>query len=244
MTRPIVYTCITNGYDRLADVDPSWDCDFVLFHDGSVQVPRGWTGRLLEVNGLQGIDLNRYAKMLPHRLAFGSDRSLYVDGNIEFRSDPRAAIDAVLAEAAFAGLDHPERDCAFVEMRHALRIGFMPAIPAWRMARTFRKWRLPRRAGLFEANVLYRRHDDPSVIAVCETWWKLWQQGLRRDQPLLMAANWRAGSLIRSLGPTPVHDPDSTTLRLRKHMKKRDYRARVARRILAELCLFRAWLPR
>lgn len=244
MTRPTVYTCITGSYDELAPVDPQWDCDFIAFHDGTIEVPTGWTGRVLEVPGVGGIDLNRYAKMLPHHLDLPSDRSLYVDGNIVFKTDPRAGIDRLLEEHDFAARVHPERDCIYAEMRHAIRIGFMSPLPAWRMRRQFRRWGVPLKAGLFEANLLYRRHNDATVRALDESWWTLWQRGLRRDQPLLVAAAWRNSVPIFAIRDNDVHDASNPEMGIVKHSRPRDLRLRLRRRLLAELCVFRAWLPR
>jgi hypothetical protein len=242
--RPVIYTCITRGYDELAPVDPDWDCDFIAFHDGTIEVPEGWTGRHLRSEGLAGVDLNRFAKMLPHRLDLPSERSLYVDGNILFKVDPRPEIDRLLQGSLIAARVHPERDCLYSEMRHALEIGFMSPLAAWRLCRQFRSWGVPQKAGLFEANLLYRQHEHPAVRALDEAWWSLWRQGLRRDQPLLVAASWQAGLSVTPITTNDVHDPNNPMMGIIKHRKPRDFPARLRYRALAELCLFRAWLPR
>ena len=112
---PVVYTCVTGGYDHVPAVSPEWACQFVLFHDGTVEIPAGWKGQRLRVEGIQGVDLNRYAKMLPHRLGLDADVSLYVDGNVFFRRDPARKIRTVLSESRFAAYAHPARDCAYAE---------------------------------------------------------------------------------------------------------------------------------
>jgi hypothetical protein len=239
---PVVYTCVTNGYDRVAAVPGDWGCRFVMFHDGSVEVPSGWEGRLLQVAGVTGIHLNRYAKMLPHRLALPGAQSLYIDGNVLLARDPGEKIADVLAQHAFAAYAHPDRDCAYEELREALRLGFVWPAAAWRYARQFRRAGLPRHAGLIEANVLFRRHGDAAVVKLGETWWRYWQGGLGRDQSLLTAAMHAVGLKAAILGHDLRTDSEGV-LSVAPHAKQRTRGGRLGQRVSAELMLYRAWLP-
>ena len=133
MTKSAVcYTCVTNGYDAVEPVSPGWSTHFIMFHDNSVQVPEGWHGVNLSVPGVSGIDLNRYAKMLPHRMGLPASRSLYVDGNIFFRADPAQRIHDALANHPFAAMAHPAQDCAYSDIERTLKLGFVWPRPARR----------------------------------------------------------------------------------------------------------------
>jgi hypothetical protein len=242
--RPVVYTCVAAAYDAVAPVASEWGCDFILFHDGSVSVPSGWQGRRLDVTGLAGADLNRYAKMMPHRLSLPSRDSMYVDGNVIFKQDPSPFIRSTLTHTAMAAYPHPSRDCAYAEIRETLRLGFIGPGPAWETARKLRRLGLPRRMGLFEACVLLRRHDDSQVTALGDAWWQLWQDGLGRDQPLLTAAIWRSGAIVHAIGVNDMRDDTSPYLVVGRHAKVRPRLSRIPNRIAAELALFRTWLPR
>jgi len=242
MTVSVVYTCVARGYDRVAPVRPEWSCRFVMFHDGTVEVPAGWEGRKLMVDGVHGIHLNRYAKMLPHRLKLETSQSLYVDGNIVLNRDPGPKITSLLSKSAFAAYAHPSRDCAYDELREALRLGFIWPLGAWHHARLFRRTGLPRRAGLIEANVLFRRHNDPAIERLGEAWWRLWQEGLGRDQPLLAAALQSQGMTAHIVGKNMRADPDGA-LSVVQHARLRTRAERLPRRLAAELMLFRKWLP-
>lgn len=237
---PVVYSCVTDGYDAVAPA-PASRCAFILFHDGSVEVPAGWKGVTLAVANLRGIHLNRYAKMMPHRLGLPSSRSLYVDGNIVFKHDPCKTIVDALEHNRFAAFGHPARDCAYVELREALRLGFIGPLKAWSHRRLFNRIGLPRRAGLIEANVLMRRHDDEGTRRLDEAWWSLWQRGLLRDQPLLMAAAQQCGVHPQSLGPTPIRAGTHPVFGIAPHRTKRTRQARIPNRLAAELSLFRLW---
>lgn len=238
---PVCYTCVTKGYDKVAPVSGDWRTRFILFHDGSVGVPDGWEGVPLTVPGVSGIDLNRYVKMLPHRLDLPSDRSMYVDGNIFFRQDPADRIDEVLAQHRFAAMAHPHQDCAYVDIARTLRLGFVWPLPARRAIRHLRDSGVPANAGLFECNILFRRHDDAEVIALCEAWWQGWQMGYRRDQALIIAAAFRTGMMPVSLGRNDVHDPDNPLMGLTKHSTARPRSERLPRRLASEALLYRYW---
>jgi hypothetical protein len=236
----VVYSCVTGGYDVVAAA-PTSRYRHLLFHDGTVRVPENWHGIRLEVPGVTGIHLNRWAKMLPHRLGLDAERSLYIDGNIVLRRDPADTIDDVLAGAAFAGFSHPQRDCAYVELREAMRLGFVHPMRAFVHRNRFRRLGLPRHAGLVEASLLFRRHSDARVIELDEAWWRWWQRGLLRDQPLLMAAAHETRIRPSLLERNPVHGGDHPVFGIAKHRTKRTRHGRMPYRIGAELMLYRLW---
>lgn len=237
----VVYTCVSNGYDAVTAVPVQWRARFVMFHDGTVDVPEGWESRILSAGELKGVAFNRYAKMLPHRLDLPGDRSMYVDGNMFFKQDPADRIDQVTSANPFAAMAHPEMNCPFADIRRALRIGFVWPGPAMRIARELRRLRLPDDVGLFEAGILYRRHNDPATIRLCEEWWRLWQIGYPRDQPLLIAASHKTGVPITSLGKNDIRDPANPLIGMKGHARLRPRHHRIGPRLASELVLFRLW---
>jgi hypothetical protein len=240
---PVVYSCVTGGYDAVAPVDPHWSTRFILFHDGSADVPAGWEGRIIKVPGLSGTSLNRYAKILPHRLELGADRSLYVDGNIFFRRDPAAAIDEILDRQGFAALDHPEIGCPYREIRRAVTLGFVWPGRAFRVRHRLRRLGVRPASGLFECNVLFRRQEDREVIALDEEWWRQWRGGYGRDQPLLVAAAAQTGLEVASLGTNRIRAGEHPVFGITMHARPQPKWKRLIRRLAAEAALFRLWLP-
>lgn len=238
---PVCYTCVTNGYDRVAPVSPDWRTRFVMFHDGTVEVPVGWEGVELSIAGVSGVDLNRYAKMLPHRLGLPSSRSLYIDGNMFFRQDPDSRIDNVLSAHRFAAMAHPEQDCAYSDVARTLRLGFVWPLPARRAIHLLRQSGVPAKAGLFECGILFRRHEDPAVMELCEAWWEAWKLGYRRDQALMIAAAFQTGVMPASLGPNDVRDPSNPLMGITQHRSHRSRGQRLPRRLASEAMFYRRW---
>jgi hypothetical protein len=243
MAEPVVvYSCVTRGYDHVAPAPASSHTTFLLFHDGSIDVPEGWQGVPLQVPGIDGIHLNRYAKMCPHRLNLPTTRSLYIDGNIACKQDPSDLVSKVLANARFAAFAHPTRDCAYDELREALRLGFIAPSKAWAHRRLFDRMGLPRHVGLMEAGILFRHHDDRKVQQLGDAWWDLWQvHRLLRDQPLLMAAAHASKTKLTGLGPNPIHTDQHPTFKIVKHSNPRTRQSRLPNRLAAELMLYRLW---
>lgn len=237
----VCYSCVTNGYDAVSPVDPNWKTRFILFHDNTINVPEGWEGVPLEVAGLSGISLNRYAKMLPHRLALPSDSSLYVDGNIVFHADPEAVLKDLSASYSFGAMPHPERRCAYADVARTLELGFVWPIPGLRAVRRLREHGVPGDIGLFECNILYRRHNEPDVAALGEAWWRAWQIGYPRDQALLIAAAHETGFMPQPLGLPPLRSERNTLMGLIPHAVPRSRAERLPRRLASELMLFRQW---
>jgi hypothetical protein len=237
----VCYTCVTNGYDAVSPVADDWRTKFVLFHDGSVTVPPGWRGVRLSLPGIAGIDLNRFAKMLPHRLGLPGSRSLYIDGNMFFRKDPYDRIVDVLGASRVAAMGHPEQDCAYADIRRTLRLGFVWPRAAHRAVALLRELGVPAHAGLFECGILYRQHEDATVVTLGETWWRHWQIGYPRDQALMIAAAYETGTMPASLGRNDVRDPDNPLMGMRQHRTHRSRRERLPRRLASEAFLYRSW---
>lgn len=203
--RCVIYTCITNDYDELMTVRPSIGLDYVCFTDGSFQETRnGWTIRRLPPNIGRGAFLNRYVKMHPHELLREYMTSIYVDGNVQVLDDPRELADAVLNRGDIALYEHPFRFCVYREAAECSAIGYDWAWRINRQLSRYEKEGYPRNHGLYEANVIIRRHLVGAVQRMMEAWWHEYQNGVRRDQLSLPYVSWKYGVPIVSLGPSDI----------------------------------------
>ncbi len=202
MTRSVVYTCITGGYDPIRPperVDPS--LDYLCFTDAD-HCPAPWRRLTIPVHGLDALDQNRYVKMHPHRIEALAkyDLSMYVDGSIAIIGDPLDLIRQVETrdEQIFA-YEHPDRNCLFDEGL-ACALGGLGWI--WQIDRQLARYRaegFPARLGLFEASVLVRRRS-PELERFMERWWAEYRTGVKRDQLSFTYVAWKEGVRIGSLG--------------------------------------------
>lgn len=205
----VVYTCITRGYDALRPVRfPEAGVRYVCFSDGRVAPAPGWEMRPLPEHFADPAVANRYAKMHPHRLFPDHARSIYIDGNIEFTAGVRALADAALDDHEIAVYSHPFRDCLYAEAMECAAIGHDWM---WNFARQIRRYRqagVPLHYGLFECNVLLRRHHAPDVVAQMEAWWGEYLQGAKRDQLSFPYVTWRFPARLNRLGLSGIRSGD------------------------------------
>jgi hypothetical protein len=200
-----VYTCITGGYERLqfpAGVDPR--LDFYCFTDDTGIAAGPWTLRDAPSLGLTAQDHSRFVKMHPHEILTRYDASLYIDGSIRIVGDIYSLIaQALCAPASVYMYDHPANRCIYQEGE---TIAAISHDWIWNIARQMRRYRhdgFPPNYGLFEANVIIRRHDEP-MRRLMARWWKEYLSGVRRDQLSLTYAAWKESVSIQSLGPSDV----------------------------------------
>lgn len=190
--KAVIYTCIINSYDNLLQpAETPADFDFVCFvGKGEKTVERDgvWMIRELECGIKDPGLLSRYPKMHPHELLPGYEVSLWVDGNIELLDDSLyKAVRAKSAEGVkYSGVAHPSRTDVFSEARMCFNMGYISALRLlrvwlWAFARGMR-----RGSGLMENNIIFRRHNDPAVIALDTMWWERVLHLSRRDQLSLM----------------------------------------------------------
>ena len=186
--RKVIYTCLTGGYDRLeqpAAVDPSYD--YICFTDTEGQ-DGVWQLRKIPFDSPDPVSRSRYPKILPHKVLTDYDCSAYLDANIRIMSaEFYAIVDRLIAdEITFAQVEHPDRDCVYDELRYCYLKDKVDTRTAFRL---YRKWTgegLPRHAGLYENNLIFRRHNITEARALDEAWWKGWENGVHRDQLCLM----------------------------------------------------------
>ncbi len=195
MNRKVIYTCLTGGYDRLeqpAVVDPSWD--YVCFTDSEGR-DGVWQLRKIPCDSPDPVTRSRYPKILAHQVLPEYAYSVYMDANIRITDAAfyRIADRLVADEITFAQVEHPDRDCVYEELRYCYLKDKVDTRTAIRLHRKWTAEGLPRHAGLYENNLLFRRHNITEARALDEAWWKGWESGVPRDQLCLMPIFLRHG---------------------------------------------------
>ncbi len=186
--RKTIYTCIIGAYDQLqqpAVTDGSFD--YILF------VKRGtktcdrmgvWQVRELDHEGEDNTILSRFPKMNPHLVLPGYDYSVWMDGNIAIRS--AAFYDAVNRKVeqgvAYSGVKHPHRDCVYLDIEGCVHAMRDRSSNIFRALRFLLRMKFPAHYGMYENNIILRRHDSERVRRFGQMWWELYQRYPRRDQ--------------------------------------------------------------
>lgn len=217
----VVYTALTGGYDVLAQpaaTDPRYD--YVCFVEKVGEPSIGvWQLREIPYANADVRRLSRYPKMHPHELFPDYEYSVYVDANVVIRD--QAFYDAVErcidSGVLLAGLKHPFMDCAYEECLNVLIAQKESNVGAVCREYLFLSENgFPRKHGMYEANVILRRHHAPEVIAQCQLWWELFLRFAPRDQLSYSFTLYRCSLPFKYLLP-PVADRNYAEIEVRQH---------------------------
>ena len=195
MNRKVIFTCLTGGYDRLEQpvaVAPDWD--YVCFTDMDGQ-DGVWQLRKIPFDSPDPVVRSRFPKILPDRVLPEYDYSVYMDANLCITGEEfyGFADKCIAAGISFAQVQHPDRDCVYEELRYCYLKDKIDTKTAFRL---YRKWKdegLPRHAGLYENNLIFRRHKITEARALDEAWWHAFSAGVPRDQLCLQPIFLRHG---------------------------------------------------
>lgn len=228
MNKYVVYTVLVGGYDVVLQplvVDDRFD--YVLFTDSDKSENVGiWQVRTIPYENKDLTRVSRYPKMHPNVLLSGYDASLYIDANVQItgQSIYDRFIECYNVGVDWAGIQHPYRDCIYDEAY--VIYGLDTEINIFRWCHQLRSENYPRHRGLFENNVIFRRHND-HTNAVNRMWWNLYKQHTRRDQLTLFYVFWKIPAIKTTLLlPRGESSWNSNTVKIHKHNKISKYSGR------------------
>lgn len=215
--RIVVYTAVAGGYDQLAGLTTAYpDVDFVVFRDDAEKVA-GWTPRPFNFFHKDPTRMARFVKLHPHLYFSDYDVSVWIDANIIVKGDLRELIQK-LADDDVAGIfHHPLRNCVYVEGKECIKRSKDNSDAIERQLEKYKSEGYPVAAGLWETNVVVRRHNDARCKALMKEWWKEIEAGSRRDQLSLPVAAMRAGIEIVPLGRRRENARDHKIVGLVQH---------------------------
>lgn len=193
----VIYTCITGNYDALLDhkyVNPSWD--YVCFTDVpnmSNSNNKQWEVRPLQYTRLDATRNQRWHKINAHKLFQNYKRSIWVDGNIDVRSNKFFSdIDKLIANhILIAAGKHLYRDDIYKELEACLELKKDDPQTMREQVAIYKKEKFPSRSGLFETGILYRMHNEKIVVEAMRDWWYWVKKYSKRDQLSLSYVLWK-----------------------------------------------------
>ena len=193
--KKVIYTCLIGNYDTLKQplvVDDSFD--YICFTDNNEKRNGVWEMRYLSDVAIKDpTRYSRYAKILPHRVLSDYNYSIYVDANIQILTDNFYTIVNKRIEEGelICQVPHLKSNCIYEEIRKAYFAGRV----GWKEAKLQYSHLIrngfPSKYGLFENNIILRKHNDAKVIELSEKWWDEYSHFSKRDQFSLMYVYWR-----------------------------------------------------
>lgn len=186
-TRPVgrvaFVTAIAGGYDPVLDpsvVDLS--ADYVLFTDDPATRSDVWTTRSFDYVDADPTRTARYVKTHPHVYFPDYDRVIWVDANLRIDCLAEDLIPAEEEDADIITWRHPLRDCVYVEAEECILRAKDDELTIREHVKTLRGMGYPENNGLIESSVVAVSLRRSGVAAFLADWWRLIDNGSRRDQ--------------------------------------------------------------
>lgn len=197
MNKKVIYTCLVGNYDALPQpevIDESFD--YICFSDKVKEGKIGsWEMRTIPFAHNEQSCVSRYPKLLPHNVLAEYEYSVYIDANIQIthQSFYEAVNAKITSDCIVAQVRHtlPPIDCTYDEISYAYKYERVSFWQAWRHICYLRRNHFPCHFGLFENNLILRKHNDELVKTLSIQWWDEYLRGPHRDQFSLMYVYWK-----------------------------------------------------
>lgn len=178
----VVYTVITGDYDDLKIpeyVNEDWD--YICFTDTDIKSDF-WQIRNIHEFELDPVRKSRKYKILPHNYLSEYDYSIYIDGSFVITGDMNEYINKYAKTNPMLCLTHPERNCIYDEADVCLSLKKDSENIIITQIEKYLVEKYPKNNGLIAGGIMFRKHNDPSVIEVMEDWNEEVLNYSRRDQ--------------------------------------------------------------
>jgi hypothetical protein len=192
MKKWVIYSALFGDYDRIVDPDHAWpEFDFICFTDQKGLKSKVWKFVFVRSEGESPVLLNRKYKILPHLFLSQYEVSLYLDVNIRPLKNPSELIERELKDKDFFLPGHTLRNCLYEEAKECIifkKSGFQDTMS---QLTRYSNDGFPRKFGLSENGIMFRRHHAPLIISLMEQWWAEFGKGSKRDQLSLPYVFWK-----------------------------------------------------
>ena len=191
--RRVVYTCLFGYSELFNDFRYERDgIDFVCFTDDPDLRSDFWKIELLPRTLLHPARAAKQLKALAHVYLPQYDLSMYIDNTIRLKAAPARFFDEFLAPATspLVCFNHHERDCIYKEAKVVLSLGLDTPERVNTQMSLYRYLGYPAKNGLANGALLLRRHRDPALQQVMNTWVEQIFCHSRRDQLSMLPSCW------------------------------------------------------
>lgn len=193
----VIYTALVGAYDEVRQpevIDERFD--YILFSNDIEEENVGvWTVRPISYKNDDDTRICRFVKTHPEELLSEYEASLWIDTNICIRTlyVYERFIELQCSNTLVASMNHPWRDCIYDEAFEVMCLHYDKENVIFGWCYKIRKDGYPRYNGLYETNVLFRKHRDNRVARMDSLWWKCIESFSKRDQLSFNYVLWKCG---------------------------------------------------
>lgn len=192
MNKFVVYTAIYGDKDIVRERQYKIpNTDYIMFTDDHKLTSNIWNIKYVPKEiGCTVRDAKRF-KVLPHMWVSGYEKSIWIDGNMEIKSD---FTDLLKSSFDWLVFGHG-RNCVYDEGDTCIVRKKDNSDVIKKHIDRYKKEGYPKENGLWSSGVLVRNHNDTDMIKMNEMWWHEIQNGSRRDQISAPYVAWKCGLL-------------------------------------------------
>ena len=177
----IFYTCITNGYDTVPDVYYDKDCQYICFHDGTIETTKApWKYVKLEVEEECPVRRSYHPKHCPHLYFDEGEYVVWVDAAYNITQD--LVEFSKEYEGDFMLPTHPDKRSLTAEFNKLHAYGFSTKDEILDMARLMHSRGYEPKHYDQTINCVIWRRLTPEVIEWGKVWREWYMGGVNRDQ--------------------------------------------------------------
>lgn len=218
-----VYTVVFGAYDNLKS--PMFfanNCDYYVLTDQPISNNQiGYRKYDLSkfvvlTDGMSTLEKARFYKTHPHLLFPEYEYSVFVDGNVQIVGDITFEVKK-LGGSFIAIHDQPGRDCVYDEAIAIIALGKADKTDVLNQVNKYFKDGFPKHFGMFQTNVVIRRHNQQKCITVMEQWWNEINKHTKRDQLSLTYSLWKNGLLYKDVSLLGLNTAKNPTFKVINH---------------------------
>ena len=239
----VIYTSLVGGYDTLCQPQVISDnCDYICYSNDISETHIGvWEIRKIPYDSQDNSRLSRFVKLNPHIVLSEYNYSVWVDSNIQILDGylyERVA-EAIENDVLWGAVKHPDKNCIYEDARSCACGGNESFFKIYSQCLYLKSSKYPDNNGLYENNVIFRRHNCIDVINISEQWWSLYLRYSKRDQLSLCYVFWRNSFTPSLLFPPHINTWDKSHFRRLPHKYSFMYRVKRRFRHVINSVLFR-----
>ncbi|CAM8483525.1 DUF616 domain-containing protein [Escherichia coli] len=189
----VIYTGIFGGYDHLIEpqVELHENIHLVCFTNNPELTSKKWKVIMIGDDNISDHMLNRKVKVLPHLFLQDYEYSLYVDGNIFLKNNFLNFFERYCkGEFLMALPRHLDRYCIYEEAKICILQKKDNVSLINKQMDFYQSQGYPKNNGLYENNILLRKHNDDLIRKIMEDWWEQLNTWSKRDQLSLCYVFW------------------------------------------------------
>jgi hypothetical protein len=225
----VIYSCIIGNYDDLIQqYYINYDYDYVCFTDNKKLLYASsqnnnyygiWKIKKLHCTEYDNTKNSRWHKLHPHILFPDYKESIWIDANINIKSDYLFSFILSNRTKNMIIPLHNLRKCIYEECRAVKKRKLETNENIHKIYNFLKRDNFPHDYGLNETNIIYRKHHDDTVIQIMNMWWEKVRDLSKRDQLSLSYVLWKFGIIPYDISFPNIRN-DEANYFVRKHNKR------------------------